>query len=167
MIFLTFLYYVVSPFIKKPFPLILLQGPPRVSPCLCRRALNRRCSLVASALRDQSRGSAFLPDLPLSSGSSLFLRLCICCVSWCCCSGAVRCAVISRRSAGARSPRCSRRGCCSRWCAATPRTLSRRSSAPSTASTTPKIAWVYGEFGGLRLFIRMVFCAITRLTDVD
>ncbi len=78
--------------------------------------------------------------------NSLVLQPCICCVSLCCCSGPVRRAVISRRSAGARSPRCSRRGCCSRWCAATPRTLYRTSSVPSTASTTPKIAWLFGEF---------------------
>lgn len=62
---MTFFYHNLSLFSKKPFPLNLLQGPPRVSPYLCRLAINRRWSLFASALRDQSRCSAFLPDLPL------------------------------------------------------------------------------------------------------
>lgn len=91
-----------------------------------------------SLLRFSAWSSAF-------SRASLVLHSCIYCISFSCCYGPVRCAVISRRSAGARSPRCSRRGCWSRWCAATLRTLCRTSSEPSTASTTPKTAWLYGE----------------------
>lgn len=68
---------------------------------------------------------------------------------YCCCFSSLSCRVaaklISRRSAGAPSLRCSRRGSSSRWCAATRRTRCRWFWGPWSTSTTPRTALRCGE----------------------